>query len=127
MKKLLVIPCLILIALGLSSFVYYKYNNKEHVSAPRAIEYSYWFKYIGPYPGTYTTATNPANYVLMTPAEQDYFCEGSNALCAITAYRVWNGFEWKPNFTDTSFGNITSRLQNYYFYGLVGGGIREKE
>lgn len=123
--KLIIIPCLILMALGLSSFVYFKYKKQKNRSAFTATEYAYYFKYIGPYPSTYATATNSNNYALMTPEETSYLCEGYNELCSIVAYRVWVPLVgWKPNFATDPY--IMGQLQNYYYYGFVGGAIKEK-
>jgi hypothetical protein len=87
------------------------------------INYSYWFSYIGPTTGfNFGDLTNPNNYVPL-PDEQNPYVEcayGSQAVCTILCERTWNGFEWKPDFSNTSYGSTYWALYNFFSSGIPG-------
>lgn len=126
--KLLIIPCLILMAFGLTSFVYSKYSNKSVKSADKKVDpNSYWFHYTGPIPMNYWDAFDSDNYTIIdVPEEELFLCEGHGNICAILAKRNWNGFNYRPDLTDMSYAGIYEQLYDYVVYGMVGTRIIEK-
>jgi hypothetical protein len=114
---------------GASSFIYSTYSKNEVETSTHKLDpYYYWFRYTGPYPGTYWDAMDEDNYEIIPSPEEEMhvLCDGFGALCAIHVKRYWNGFMYKPDFSDTSYGNTSQQILEYYGYGLVGTAIIEK-
>ncbi|HMI05857.1 MAG TPA: hypothetical protein VK541_25445 [Pedobacter sp.] len=85
--------------------------------------YHYDFRYIGPAdPYYFNDYLDPDNYVMLSGEEfPGDVCEfGNDALCVISSERYWNGYEWKPDLSDTSFWNTRAQLYSYYYYGAAG-------
>lgn len=82
-----------------------------------------YFSYIGPSnPFSFEDYEDPSNYVALSIEQNPLgVCEvGNDALCVIVCERYWDGVEWKPDFSDTSFGSTRNQLFNYWMYGLQG-------
>lgn len=87
------------------------------------VDYSYWFSYVGPSPVYYfSDLTNPNNYVFLQGDHNPFLeCEyGTDTICMILCERSWNGFSWKPTFSNTSYGSAYWGLSNFYSTGTSG-------
>ncbi|MDR6782705.1 hypothetical protein ABIE26_000808 [Pedobacter africanus] len=125
LRKKILLPLLAL-AIVATAMAFKQANTpkiESQLTEGNAVDYYYPFHYIGPSsPTSFSDYTNPNNYVILAPGEGvgDYCESGDDALCIIMCQRTFTGGSWKPDFSDTSWGNTQSQLYNYYWYGAVG-------
>lgn len=90
----------------------------------------YYFHYIGPVsPTSFSEYIDPDNYVMLVNQGPDDYCYvGNDEICTILCDRVWVGFEWKPDFSDTTTpGNVHGQLFWYWAYGGAGPSMSLKD
>lgn len=102
------------------------FTQKSNSAAKPAIKsnlYVYYFSYIGPTsPFSFSDYVDPNNYVILDEPDimPREICEpGMDAVCLILCERYWNGFEWKPDFSDTTQGSAYWGLNNFFYSGVT--------
>lgn len=82
----------------------------------------YLFSYTGPeFPVDFNDYVDIENYVILPDGTQPPdVCGwyGTEAVCAIFCERYWDGLQWKPDFSKTSWGSAYWGLYNFYMSGL---------
>ncbi|WP_316812565.1 hypothetical protein [Pedobacter heparinus] len=119
-KKLLPVLVLLIIIAGTA----FTQIGKSNITNKKTnVDYAYWFQYIGPTnePIWFSDYTNPNNYVFLDSQDPYELCGyGQDALCSVLTERNWNGFEWKPDFSNTGYGSAYSGLYYFYTSGIPG-------
>lgn len=126
LKKIILLSMsLVIILISMTVALKSKANNPA-IRAEKTITrgYVYYFVYTGTYPvlnfGQYT---NPNNYTYLASQNPYLLCRGGQKLCAVLTERQWDGFDWRPDFSNTAYGSAYSDLYAYYMYGIRGSSL----
>jgi hypothetical protein len=120
--KFLVPFLLLIVIIAVTGFSQSGNVKKSVNKASRSLDppIAYCFSYIGPSTvWSFSEYTDPANYVILPDdTYPEYYCGyGDEALCTILCERYWDGFDWKPDFSNTGYGSAYWGLYNFYTTG----------